>query len=152
MDIPQHWNDKAYEQFRHYLNELSEEDYKAFEQLCDKAVEYFDGYEAAPGIANDGKRSLSENIADLGAMACVLDILSQQENPDYEAFFRAYSACWASNTQRSYLEYLATFDVHSFDNARVNRVVSAFEKFHETFGVTEGDGMYVAPQDRPQIW
>ena len=30
MDIPQHWNDKAYEQFRHYLNELSEEDYKAF--------------------------------------------------------------------------------------------------------------------------
>jgi len=130
----------------------TEEDYQAFEQLCAEAVEYFDGIEAAPGIVNDGTRTLSENIADLGAMSCVLDVLAQQPNPDYEAFFRAYSACWASNTQRSYLEYLATFDVHSFDNIRVNRVVSAFEQFYETFGVKEDDGMYVAPQERPLIW
>jgi len=125
---------------------------QAFEQLCAEAVEYFDGIEAAPGIVNDGTRTLSENIADLGAMSCVLDVLAQQPNPDYEAFFRAYSACWASNTQRSYLEYLATFDVHSFDNIRVNRVVSAFEQLYETFGVKEDDGMYVAPQERPLIW
>ena len=127
-------------------------DYQAFQQLCKEAVEYFDGIEAAPGIVNNGERSLSENIADLGAMACVLDYLSQQPDPDYETFFRAFSSCWASNTQRSYLEYLATFDVHSFDNVRVNRVVSAFEKFYDTFEVTPGDGMYVAPKDRPNIW
>ena len=30
--------------------------------------------------------------------------------------------------------------------------VQLFQKFMDTFGVTEGDGMYLAPEDRVSIW
>lgn len=145
-------NGAKYDQDGNAAGWWTQEDYQAFQQLCQKVVTYYDGYETAPGIVNNGQRSLSENIADLGAMACVLDYLAEQPNGDYQAFFHAFAGCWASNASRSYLQYLATDDVHSFDNVRVNRTLSAFQKFYDTFGIVPGDGMYVPQEERPMIW
>lgn len=145
-------NGAKYDQDGNAADWWTQEDYQAFQSLCQKVIEYYDGYETAPGIVNNGQRSLSENIADLGAMACVLDYLAETPGADYEVFFDNFAGCWAANANRSYLQYLSTDDVHSFDNVRVNRVLSAFEPFYQTFGVSPGDGMYVPPEERPLIW
>ena len=43
-------------------------------------------------------------------------------------------------------------DVHSPSNVRVDRVLQSVDKFYEIYGITEKDGMWVAPEDRVRIW
>lgn len=127
-------------------------DYEKFTALCEKAAAFYDGWESAPGIPVSGERTLGENIADIGGMACVLDVLKKSENPDYDAFFRAYAKGWLKCTTRARAKSLAEIDEHSPSNLRVNRVLSNFQEFYDTYGIKEGDGMYVAPSDRISIW
>ena len=127
-------------------------DYEHFQELCKKVENFYDGREAAPGIGADGKATLSENIADIGGIACGLDVLSKMENPDYDAFFRSYANQWLRVADYSTLEELAQSDIHSPNNLRCNRVLSNFQEFYDTYGIQEGDGMYVAPEDRIRIW
>ena len=42
--------------------------------------------------------------------------------------------------------------MHSTEKLRVNRVVVNCDEFYETFRIKEGDGMWVAPEDRVKIW
>ncbi len=133
-------------------NWWTEKDYEAFQQRCDKMVEFYDGYEAAPGFPNNGTRSLSENIADLGAMECLVEFLKEQGSADLTEFFTAFAWSWRALYLRTYLQYLANIDVHSYDCVRVNRTLSAVDAFYEAFHVQEGDGMYTSPEDRPKVW
>lgn len=115
-------------------------------------VDYYDGQETAPGISTDGSLTLTENIADLGAMAVVLEIASKTDDFDCEAMFEAYSrVCAVVMTRESALNRSMT-DVHSPGSVRVNRVLQAFDKFYEVYGITEGNGMWAAPESRVSIW
>ena len=129
-----------------------EKDYKEFQALCKKAAAFYDGWESAPGVPVNGTQTLGENIADIGGMACVLEVLKSTENPDYDAFFRAYTRGWLKCTTRARAESLAEIDEHSPSNLRVNRVLSNFQEFYDTYNIKEGDGMYVAPEERISIW
>ena len=130
----------------------TQEDYAHFRQLCEKAVEFYDGAEAAPGISVSGKMTLSENIADIGGVACALDVLSTMENPDYDAFFRSYANSWLLLTDRENTEMLAGSDEHAPKKLRVNEVLKNFRQFYDTYDIGPGDGMYTAPEDRIKIW
>lgn len=128
------------------------EDYRQFQQLCAKVSASYDGMEAAPGFANNGARTLSENIADLGGMACVLEAAKGLEDPDYNALFSSMARCWTLTSGRDFLQMLSAMDVHSFNKVRVNGTVRNFEEFYQTYGIGPDDGMYTAPQDRIRIW
>ncbi len=128
------------------------EDYAAFQQLCDDVVSYYDGIEAAPGITCNGSLTLSENIADLGAAQCILEAAQREEDPDLETMFRSIANTWCSTMPRDTAAYYATLDVHAQDKLRANRVLQTLDEFYTTFGITEGDGMWVAPKDRVSIW
>jgi len=130
----------------------SKEDYEHFKELCKKAEGFYDGREAAPGVPADGKETLSENIADIGGIACGLEILSAMDNPDYDAFFRSYARQWTRAANHAALADLAESDVHAPNNLRTNRVLANFQEFADTYGIKPGDGMYVAPEDRIEIW
>ncbi len=141
-----------YDENGNAINWWTDEDRAAFDALCDKMAEYYDGLEIAPGILSKGKQTLSENIADNGAVSCILEIASHLENPDYDALFRSAAYCWAQSAPRSYLAYITASDVHSSAKLRINRVFQNNQIFYDTYGIKEGDGMYVAPEDRVQIW
>lgn len=130
----------------------TQEDYAKFQELCDRAEGFYDGWESAPGIAISGKQTLGENIADIGGVACALEVLKKSEHPDYDKFFRAYAEGWLKCTTRARAESLAEVDEHSPSNLRVNRVLANFQEFYDTYGVQEGDGMYVPPAQRIEIW
>lgn len=130
----------------------AKEDYEHFQELCKKVEAFYDGREAAPGVPMDGKETLSENIADIGGIACGLEILSAMENPDYDAFFRSFTRQWARAGSHETLVELAASDVHAPNNLRTNRVLANFQEFADTYGIEPGDGMYVAPEDRIEIW
>ena len=42
--------------------------------------------------------------------------------------------------------------INSPNKFRVNAVLPQFQKFYDTYGITENDGMYVKPEDRLGIW
>ncbi|MCI9402053.1 MAG: M13 family metallopeptidase [Oscillospiraceae bacterium] len=131
----------------------TEADYAAFQEKCQAVAEWYDGQESAPGITCSGELTLSENVADLGAAACVVEAAKRMlEEPDYKALFRSMANAWASTSYRSIQEYLAVADLHAPDKLRVNRVLQTIPEFYETFDIKEGDGMWVDPADRVSIW
>lgn len=130
----------------------SDSDYTAFQKLCDRVTALYDGREAAPGIVCDGALTVSENIADLGAAACVTQIESRRASPDYKTLYTAISQIWYQSCPRAYREFLARVDTHAPDKLRGSLVLQQFQQFYDAFGIKAGDGMYLAPADRVTIW
>ena len=146
-------NDGAnYDEIGSLSNWWTEADRAQFDALCEEVVAYYDGWECAPGIATDGGLTLIENIADLGAMNCLMDIAATQPDFDYEAFFEEMARMFVDTDSREWLAYLTVTDSHSFGGVRVNRLLSSCDAFYDTYDVQPGDGMYVAPEDRVGIW
>ena len=109
----------------------TQEDYAAFQTLCEKVVKLYDGKESAPGITCNGALTLSENIADLGSVACLTEIESKRENPDYAALYTAMAEIWCSSYPRETRLYLAQADVHAPDKLRGSLVLQNFSEFYE---------------------
>ncbi len=130
----------------------TKEDYDNFTKLCESAKAFYDGCEEIPGIPINGTLTLSENIADLGAVSCITEIVSGLENPDYKKLYTQIAHCWATTETREYASYAAQSDVHSPSKIRVNRVIVNCDEFYRAFGITENDGMYIAPENRIKIW
>lgn len=128
------------------------EDYSSFKLLCDKVVTLFNGEEGVPGVPMNGKLTLSENVADLGAAACITEVAKGLDNPDFKLLYRSMAKSWANTQTREFAEYNATVDVHSDGKVRVNRVLQNIDEFYTAFGIKEGDGMYLAPEKRVRIW
>lgn len=133
-------------------NWWTDEDYAAFQALCAQVVEFYDGVEAIPGVRCNGALTLGENVADLGALACITQITAQQDDPDFETLYRSAARTWRSAASREMREYLATLDVHAPDKLRGNRALQSLDQFYDTFDIQPGDGMWLAPEDRVQVW
>lgn len=128
------------------------EDYNTFNDLCADMIAFYDGYEGIPGIPMNGTLTLSENIADQGAVQCITEIESRRESPDFKTLYTSFAKCMAATTTRAYAQYAATFDYHSDAKLRVNKCVVNCPEFYEAFGITENDGMWVAPENRVRVW
>lgn len=133
-------------------NWWTEEDYAAFQALCDDVASFYDGVEAIPGIACNGELTIGENVADLGALACITQIEGKQSNPDYKTLYESAARSWRSAASREMRTYLSTLDVHAPDKLRGNRALQSLDEFYEAFDIQPGDGMYLAPEERVQVW
>lgn len=116
-------------------NWWTEADYAAFQQKCAQVARWYDGQEACPGVACSGVLTISENVADLGAVQCVLAAAKELPNPNLDKLFRAIANTWASTTSRQMREYLAVTDVHAPDKLRCNRVLQTLDEFYTTYGI-----------------
>jgi putative endopeptidase len=130
----------------------TEGDKERYAVLSAKAAAHYDGYESAPGILVDGERTVCENIADLGMVACALSAAQKLPNPDFNLFFTSAAKIWASTSTRKALEVMAQTGSHCPENARVNKTFQNFQEFHAAFNIEPGDSMYIAPETRLRIW
>ena len=129
-----------------------EEDFNTFSQKCQDVIDLYDGLEIAPNAIVSGSLTVSENVADIGAMACILDIAEGMEYANYEELFESYANIWRLTATFQMYRYLATQDVHAPNKFRVNQVIRNFGEFYETYDVKPGDSMYAAPEDRVTVW
>lgn len=130
----------------------SEEDYNKFKEKTNKVIDFYNKVEVSPGKTINGQLTIGENIADISAMACLLDILEKMPNANYKEFFESYADGYRCARTKEYEDELLNLDSHSPYKFRVNVVLQQFEKFYETYGITEKDKMYVKPEDRVQVW
>jgi len=133
-------------------NWWSEKDYEQFTEKAQKITDFYGKIEAMPGAKINGYLTVGENIADIGGVSCILDILDTMDKPDYKAFFKSYATTWRQIATKEYADYTLSLDVHSPNKFRVNAVLPQFQKFYDTYGITKKDGMYVKPEDRLGIW
>lgn len=134
-------------------NWWSEQDYKEFEKLQEQVVNYYNQYKIN-GKAVNGNKTVSENIADLGAVSCIVDIAKSKGATDEELkeVFEAYANIWASKSTEEYTKLLLIMDTHSPDKVRVNAVLSSIEEFYKVYDITENDEMYKTKETRVNVW
>ena len=104
------------------------------------------------GNKYNGFQVQTETIADMAGMKCMLGIAKGIDGFEYDRFFRSYAAMWREITTPEYLASVIKTDTHALGYLRVNAIVQQFDEFYETFDVKEGDGMYLAPEDRVLVW
>ena len=138
------------------------EDRAGFEERTGRLVEQYSSFEPLPDLFINGKLTLGENIGDLGGAAIALRAyemsLKGKESPIIdgltgdERFFLGMAQVWRSKYRDEATELRVKSDPHSPPYYRVNGVVPNVDAFYDTFGVKEGDGHYLASEDRVRIW
>lgn len=130
---------------------LADEDVDNFVSKSAALARYYSGIEMTPGMKVDGQRVVGEAAADLCGMQAILELAGKVKDFDYEEFYRSTALMWATVLSRELFPVYA-IDVHALSNMRVNVNAQMFQEFYDAFGVKEGDGMYLAPEDRIAIW
>ncbi len=128
-----------------------EEDHKVFAAICQQVENAYGSIEFLPDIYINGTATLSENMADLAGMACVLDVAGSG-NPRLEDVFLGYASIWRILANDNYYQTMLKSDAHAPDKVRVNRVLSNFDVFLNFYNIQPGDGMYLPQNERIQIW
>ena len=143
---------RQYDEQGNLRNWWTEEDYRLFHARAQKLVDYYNGFEPISGYPVKGAMIDTEAIADLTGVKCMLRIAAQESGFDYDLFFRTLASNWRCLTSIETEAYCVEQDSHPLPYLRTNAVVVQFEEFHRTYGTREGDGMYLAPEYRLEVW
>ncbi|MGV8846760.1 M13 family metallopeptidase [Tessaracoccus sp.] len=142
----------------------STQDREAFDERAQRLIAQYDELtpEGADGIRVNGELTVGENIGDLGGLGIAwkawrlaggdpdgekIDDLSPGER-----FFLGWAAAWRGLQRPEALKQRLATDPHSPGEFRCNQIVRNLDAFHETYRTTEGDGLWMAPEDRVVIW
>ena len=125
-----------------------------YQEIQNKVIDYYNNYEIIHNVSNNGTRTIGENIADLGAMECITNILikNNANKKDYQTTYESFAKVWANNYSKSTKVLQSLIDTHSPNEIRVNGVLSSTKKFYETYKIDSKDLMYIESEKRVNIW
>ncbi len=140
------------------------EDRERFEARSEALVAQFDREEPldAPGHTVNGALTVGENIGDLGGLtighaAYLISTEGDGEPPVLDGltgtqrFFIGWAQVWKGKARLEEAVRLLAIDPHAPQDCRSN-VARNLDAFHAAFGTVEGDGMWLAEQDRVRIF
>ncbi|MEG2423012.1 MULTISPECIES: M13 family metallopeptidase [Micrococcaceae] len=148
-------------------NWWTDEDRASFEKLTAKLVDQYNALSPseAPEHNVNGALTLGENIGDLGGLGIAykaykleLAALGIQEDEVIDGitgdqrFFYSWAECWRTLIRPETAVVRVTTDPHAPGEFRCNQVPKNLASFHEAFGTKPGDGMWLDPADRVEIW
>lgn len=145
-------------------NWWTDQDRAAFDALTARLVEQYDQLSPAeaPGNTVNGSLTLGENIGDLGGLsigyrAYLLSLNGEEPRvidglTGAQRFFISWAQCWRQKIRAEEAVRRLTVDPHSPNEFRCNQVVRNLDPFHDAFGVTETDQLWLDPDQRVRIW
>ena len=138
------------------------EDAKRFAERTQVMVDFFSKIEVLPGLFGNGQLTLGENIADHGGLnvsfAAYKNATKDAPLADADGFtadqrfFLAYATLWAGNIRDEEIRNRTKSDVHALGKWRVNGALPHIQAWYDAFNITPESPMYVAPEDRVNIW
>ena len=138
------------------------DDKARFLEKQQQMIDRYNELEQYPGVQADGKKTLGENIADLGGFNLVYQLLNEKLQADgltdealryqQRQFFMSYANLWRTYVDAERLQDQLETDVHSANHNRVNGIVRLSDDWYTLFGVEPGDKLYLKPADRVKIW
>lgn len=144
-------NGALFDEYGNLNNWWTKADLDHFKQLAQKMIAEFDGLPFA-GQKVNGKLTVSENIADAGGLSCALAAAKEEKDFDAQRFFINWARIWRMKATEQYMQLLLSIDVHSPNKLRANVQAQNQDEFYQAFNVQVGDGMYLAPDKRVNIW
>jgi endothelin-converting enzyme/putative endopeptidase len=136
-----------------------------FEQRAAQLVTQYDQFSPLPGLKLSGQLTLGENIGDAGGIAIAWSgyqkLIANEHGGKApvidgytgdQRFFLGYAQLWRSLFTDAFLRRITLTDPHSPGEFRVNGVLRNFGPWYETFGVTQGNALFLAPEQRVTIW
>ncbi len=145
------------------VNWWTDEDLEKFTERGNKLAEQYSNIEVMDSVFINGKFTLGENIGDLGGLLGAYDGLQRyyKENgrpgkidgftPE-QRFFMSWATVWRTKQREEALRTQVKTDSHSPGMYRAIEPLKNIDAFYEAFNITEGDPMYVAPENRVRIW
>jgi putative endopeptidase len=136
---------------------------KTFRARVQCLAKQFNNFEAEPGLHENGKQEIRENIADLGGLtiahAAYEKSLEGKPKPadidgftNEQRFFLAWAQIWAENVQPQYARRVLDEDVHPLGRFRTNGPLSNMPSFSQAFGCSAGSPMVRAGKQLCRIW
>ena len=129
------------------------DDWAAYNERAEHVVAWFDDVYRPLGeqIEDLGRRVLKETLADFCAMRVTLS-LAAPDSLDLADLFGSYAQCHLRLMDEDALGSFLDGSESAPDATAVNLTLAQFDEFQSAFGVSEGDAMYVAADDRLLIW
>ncbi len=134
------------------------DDKAAFEVKSKTLIDQYDGFSPRnlPGETVNGALTVGENIGDLGGLTIGhrAYVISQDGAASVEGrrrLFLNWGYIWRTKRRTEQEQQFLTIDPHSPPEFRAN-IVRNLDEFHEVFGTTEGDGLWLDPGQRVRIW
>ena len=144
------------------------DDQAAFEVKSKALIAQYDAFEPRnlPGEHVNGALTVGENIGDLGGLTIahkayaialedspeeVDDLAGEGQLTGIQRLFMNWAYCWRTKRRKEQELQLLTIDPHSPAEFRAN-IVRNLDEFHEAFGTTPDDGLWLAPEERVRIW
>ena len=134
------------------------DDKAAFELRSKALIEQYDGF-SPRNLADEpinGALTVGENIGDLGGLTIGhrAYVISQGGEATVEGrrrLFLNWAYIWRTKRRTEQARQLLAIDPHSPPEFRAN-IVRNLDEFHEVFGTTEGDALWLDPDLRVRIW
>jgi predicted metalloendopeptidase len=135
-------------------------DAKRFNAKAKCIVDQFNGYDAAPGVKENGELLQGEAIADLGGITIAYRAF--QRTAEYKSgrkiggftpdqrFFIAYANSWATQRRDAFARQLAKTDPHPDEKWRVNGTLANMPAFAAAFSCPAKSKMVRTP--RCAVW
>ena len=141
----------------------TKEDEERFNERAKVLVDQYDKIVVLDSLHADGSYTLGENIADQGGLLisyqAYTNTLKERGIPAdidgftySQRFYIGYANLWAQNLRPQEIMRRTKTDVHSLGKWRVNAALKNIEDFYIAFDIKEGDAMYLAPEERINIW
>lgn len=137
------------------------EDFAHFTAETDTLAKQYDQYKPFPDLALNGRQTLAENLADVAGLTASYLAYQQSLHGETAAmvdgftgdqqFFIAFAQSWATKLRDATLRQEVLTDTHSPGQWRA-LTVRNLDAWYAAFDVKADDKLYLAPQDRVQIW
>ena len=137
------------------------EDLTRYESAYQPLVNQFSAYRPFADLAVDGKRTLTENIADLGGLGAAFDAYRAtlgERSADKEyllqqdrQFFIGFARSWRGKLSESGLRSQLAGRIHAPESYRI-ATVRNMDAWYEAFDVRPGQRLHLEPGARVRIW
>lgn len=143
-------------------NWWTKEDEAKFNARAELMIRQYNEYMPVDSQRINGKATLGENIADLGAAVLALDAFKKTQTykdgklisgmTPLQRFFHGYALAWLWHARKEALANQLLTDVHSPAQYRVNGPFVNVKEFYEAFNIKPGSRMYRPDSLRVKIW
>ncbi|WP_439901878.1 M13 family metallopeptidase [Microbacterium azadirachtae] len=148
----------------------TDEDRAAFEERTASLIAQYDAL-VPEGLSADhhvnGALTIGENIGDLGGLGIALKAyeIALGKTPEaldgapvidgytgVQRLLLSWGQVWQQKSREAETIRLLTIDPHSPNEFRCNQILRNIDAFYSAFDVTEGDRLWLAPEERVTIW
>lgn len=123
-----------------------------FSALAQKVADLYRREEVLPGLVQESNNTITETMADLGGISFMEALGQKDPSFSFQEFYAALAGAFGTKTTRSMYLTAFRYDVHPILRARCNAPLRNSELFQKTYGLVEGDGMYMDSAKRVLVW